>query len=1020
MSSRTFNKKPLAAAIAFALGGGFVAPLYASQVQEAVSEEEAAEQGGNQATENEDRIEVYGVRGSLMRSMDRKRNAVGFLDAITAEDIGKFPDQNLAEALQRIPGISISRSNNEGSQITVRGFGPEFNLVTFNGRSMPTQGGRSFDFADIASTGVSAVEVVKSGNASLPTGGIGATVNIITPKPLENPGMRGAIVGKAVRETSAKKGDLGDLDSLTPEIAAIYSNTFADDTFGIAITGSYEQRDNREEFAAVDSWIPNYGLEGGNVSNNNQRADGVWWHPQDAGYGFADISRTRTNGQVTLQWQPTSRIRATVDYTYSELDFEADRNSFGVWFANPNVDATVNERGTVTQVRQVGGDYAINVARDHTIKTNESIGINIDFQATDNLSLTFDAHDSTSQLEGGGLGDGVPGSTANLIVGNTFCDWCGFVPGAGPTTATIDEKFATYFSGGIPIWGATFRDQETGDIIPFLRRSDMGSLFGQAFDVENENEIKQFRLDGSWTNPSNSAITSVDFGASQTKQEFVNRNAFSGLLPGGFWLTSAQYWPDDEWEEASFENLLSDFSNSGNFPISSYFVRDFGSIVDIYESLDCFATGDPVCADVYWPSWGPDFQDASGNRGYFWSGPLGNASGGGVKETMTAAYMQVNVADEVAGMPFNARVGLRVEDAETKSTGDEVAAQAVIWVGGDEFVTEYGEATFVSATESNTQFLPSFDFDLTINQDLVSRFSYSRTIARPPIGALSPVRSFVGNPNPQNREASSGNPGLLPYISDNFDLSMEWYYSPGSYASVAYFRKHVDNFLVATTVRDSFEGLLDPYNGAQANLAREQLAAEGIPLTNANIFARINQNLGVPATTPVRAQPGDPLIEWNISTTDNAEQGRVWGWEFQLQHMFGDTGFGMQANATVVSGDVKVDRDAVDIQFALPGLSDSYNLVGFYENDKISARVAYNWRDEFLAGFDQFDSPIFVEDYGQWDVNLSWYATENLTVFLEALNLTEETQRVYVRYPEQILRGNQYGARYNLGARWSF
>ncbi len=189
MEARSFNKKPLAVAIAFALGG-LSAPLYATQAQE-VEEEATSQQTSNEA-QSDDRIEVYGVRSSLMRSMDRKRNAVGFVDAITAEDIGKFPDQNLAEALQRIPGISISRSNSEGSQITVRGFGPDFNLVTFNGRSMPTQGGRSFDFADIASTGVSAVEVVKSGNASLPTGGIGATINIITPKPLENPGMRGA------------------------------------------------------------------------------------------------------------------------------------------------------------------------------------------------------------------------------------------------------------------------------------------------------------------------------------------------------------------------------------------------------------------------------------------------------------------------------------------------------------------------------------------------------------------------------------------------------------------------------------------------------------------------------------------------------------------------------------------------------------------------------------------------------------------------------------------------------------
>lgn len=1018
MDSLKIRKTPLAAAVALALGTCMVSPLHARQDEDSAQEEESTEQTSDFLTE--DRIQVTGVRGSLMRSMDRKRDAVGLVDAITAEDIGKFPDQNLAEALQRIPGISINRTNNEGSQITVRGFGPEFNLVTLNGRSMPSQGGRSFDFGDIASTGISAVEVVKSGRAALPTGGIGATVNMITARPLENPGFRGALVGKAVHETSSSDGDLGNLDEFTPEIAGLYSNTFAGDTFGIALTGSYEVRDNREEFAAVDSWVPNYGLDGGTVTNNNQRDDGIWWHPQDAGYGFADISRTRTNGQLTLQWEPSDRIRMTLDYTYSELEFERDQNSFGVWFANPNVSASINERGTVTDVTQVGGDYAINVARDSTVKENDSLGFNINFRATDNLEFSFDAHDSSSRLEGGGLGDGRPGSSANLIVGNTFCDWCGFEPGTGPFTATIDEKFASYSGGGIPIWGATFRDTENGEPLDFLRRSDMGSLFGQAFDVDNVNDIQQFQLDGAWTNPGSGGIAGLDFGVSHTRQEFVNRNAFSGLLPGGFWLTSAQYWPDDLWEENGFGGLLSDFSNSGNFPLDQYFALDFNTIVDIYESLDCVSTGDPLCNDVYWPSWGPEFQDPSGNRGFFWPGPLGNASGGGVEEDITAAYFQVNMQDEIVGLPFNARIGLRIEDTEVTSSGDEVPAEAVVWVGGDEFVTEFGPSTFVKTTSSNTEFLPSLDFDLTFRHDLISRFSYSRTLARPPIGALSPVRSFVGNPNPQNREASSGNPNLVPYVSDNFDLSLEWYYAPGSYASVAYFRKHVDNFLVGTTVRETFEGLLDPFRGAQAELAREQLAAEGIPLSNANVFARINENLGVPETTPVRAQPGDPLIDWNVSTTDNAEQGRVWGWEFQVQHMFADTGFGVQANATLVTGDVKVDRNAVDRQFALPGLSDSYNLIGFYENDHISARVAWNWRDEFLSGFDQFDSPIFVEDYGQFDINLSWFATENLTVFLEGLNVTEETQRVYVRYPEQLIRGNQYGARYNLGARWRF
>jgi len=139
-----------------------------------------------EASENDniEVIQVSGIRSSVQESMGIKRDSAGVVDAISAEDIGKFPDTNLAESLQRITGISISRNNGEGSQITARGFGPDFNMVTLNGRTMPgaalPNGGsvgnsRAFNFSDLASESVRAVEVYKTGRASIATGGIGAS-----------------------------------------------------------------------------------------------------------------------------------------------------------------------------------------------------------------------------------------------------------------------------------------------------------------------------------------------------------------------------------------------------------------------------------------------------------------------------------------------------------------------------------------------------------------------------------------------------------------------------------------------------------------------------------------------------------------------------------------------------------------------------------------------------------------------------------------------------------------------------
>lgn len=1009
MHRPSFRKTPLATGVALALGAAAFSPAM-------------AQDGADEAIEE---IITTGIRGSLTTSMNRKRLADGVVDAITSEDIGKFPDQNLAEALQRITGVSINRFNNEGSQITVRGMGPEFNLVTLNGRSMPTQGGRSFDFADLATEGISAVEIFKSGRVDVPSGGIGATVNIETARPLDNPGFRSVVSGKAVHETSSSDGDLGNLSEFTPEIAALFSNTFAGDTFGVLVTASWQQRDNREENAAVDKWIPNYvgGFQGGIVNDNNQRADGVNWHPQNIGYGFSDISRERINGQLVLQYAPTDTITATLDYTYSEVDFEKDANSFGLWFENnANVETTINERGTVTQVANRGGDYAVNVARDHTIKENNSLGLNLEWQVNDTLSLNLDVHDSSSELKGGGLGDGVPGSSSNLIIGNTFCDWCGGA-GFGPSTATIDVKSAVYPSGGIPLWDVSFLSTATGLPQADLLRSDIGSLFGQSFDVANKNDITQFQLGGTWDNESGGAITSVDFGLARTDQEFVNRGAFSGLLPAGFWLTSAWHWPDDVWQEASFNGLLGDFSNGGSFAYDHYYVADFGTIVDYYETIGSNDPNSPVFDPAlngccYWPAWGADFQDPAG-RGYFNPGPLGNASGAGVKEEITSAYMQVNLEDEFNGMDFYGSFGVRYEVTDTTSTGNEIPVTAVNWTGGDEFVSVFGDQTFVTGKGKNKFWLPSLNLNLEVVEDVMARFAYSRTLARPPIGALSPVRSFVGNPKITNRNASAGNPDLVPFLSDNLDLSVEWYYSEGSYVAVTHFRKIVNNFIVARTTEETVEGVLDPYAGAQAQLARDQLTAEGVDPSNAAVFARINENIGAAVGTPVSAEPGDPIVVWDITRSTNEEVGNLWGWEFQVQHLF-ENGFGVQANATIVNGDVDADRDVVNRQFALPGLSDSANIILFYENDMLSARLAYNWRDEFLAGFDADDAPIFNEEYDQWDANVTWYATDALDVFFEALNFTEETQRVYVRYPEQFLRGNQYGARYNIGVRYSF
>jgi len=266
-------------------------------------------------------VVVQGIRSSLRDAVDIKRSNVGVMEAISAEDFGKFPDGNLAESLARVPGIAIDRSNVEGQAIAVRGFGPEFNLVTLNGRQMPTapgvySGGRSFNFGDIASPGVTAVEVYKAADSTLPSGGIGATVNMVTTKPLQVKGTKRHFSFALVEDSTSKAGG-------TPfETAVLFATNQG--KWGFSFSGAYQERTNREEGTRESNWlVPEIIAETEGYlrvdssnpayTNNNTREDGYTFYQEPSAYQIKDNDRVRTNAQLTLQYAFTDDLVATVD-----------------------------------------------------------------------------------------------------------------------------------------------------------------------------------------------------------------------------------------------------------------------------------------------------------------------------------------------------------------------------------------------------------------------------------------------------------------------------------------------------------------------------------------------------------------------------------------------------------------------------------------------------------------------------------------------------------------------------------
>ncbi|HEX7762702.1 MAG TPA: TonB-dependent receptor plug domain-containing protein, partial [Cellvibrio sp.] len=276
-------------------------------------------------------VVVTGIKGSLQRAMDIKREAVGVVDAISAEDIGKMPDSNLAESLQRIPGVSIDRVNGEGSKVTVRGLGSGYNLVTLNSRQMPASSfgtSRSFEFSNLASEGISGVEVFKSGRADVQSGGMGALINILTPRPLSSPGLKAVVSAKAVSDQSSVIEE-----GITPEISGLFSNTFADDKIGVSLTASYQDRNSGNRQSQVSGWfthaadkpigewddLPSSYTD---VPVNRSRS-----LPSEIMYRVNEVNRKRTNAQLTIQYQPVERLTVTADYLY--VNQEREENNFG-------------------------------------------------------------------------------------------------------------------------------------------------------------------------------------------------------------------------------------------------------------------------------------------------------------------------------------------------------------------------------------------------------------------------------------------------------------------------------------------------------------------------------------------------------------------------------------------------------------------------------------------------------------------------------------------------------------------
>ena len=990
-------------------------------------------------------VVVTGVRGSLQRAMNIKKNATGVVDAISAEDIGKYPDSNLAESVQRIPGVSIDRVNGEGTQVTVRGFGPGYNLVTLNGRVMPTafvntiggdQNGdftsatsRSFDFANLASDGVSGFEVYKTGKANIQPGGIGATLNIKTLQPLTGKsGSHGSFTAKALSANVYEKGN-----DVTPEISGAY--TWANDskTLGVALFGSYAERDGTTRSATVNAWniatgSVLKGTNGGTLGQDNTDwsplpgADQMIAYPNDTRYHFSENHSERTNLQGVLAWKPTENLTLSLDALYVENKQQEWRNDQTLWFAQ-TWDQVKFDGGqpvdTAYYLSEVnaGSGKDIGWEQQQRAVNNKltSVGFNAKWDVNDRLTLAFDAHSSKAEaLPGNSNG------TSSTLFG---------------TGAVGISSTTTDLSSGFPVQNYVF-DGTKGNNNGKLDIGDVSSSVGRTTASSQTQKVDEARFDGSYDFNGESRF---DFGIDLRKTDMVQARVDTQQILGG-WGASApgdvESFAPGQLQQFCMSCLYDDFT-PGNATIAFR-----GNAVDLLNAVS------------------PHYVNVSGGQIDTTANQWNE-----VIEKVAAAYGQITMKGDFLGREASVVAGLRYEKTDVTSNAHQAVPNGIKWTSDNDFSYVYGSDTeTLSFKGSYDNWLPNIDFQVHLQDNLIARASYSKTIARADFGSLF-ATTTVGTPSRPTAydvqaTASRGDPGLLPLESSNIDFSVEWYYGRDSYVSLGYYTKDVANFLGTGSTDTTLFGIKDPTSGDAGTRSGDALDAINSIAglggdRDVNLFSMValmQENGGDVAaakaafeanletvngvlqlsdaemkrlynTYDIVADANDPDMMYVMTQPINNRTANIHGFELQFQHFFGDTGFGVAGSYTTVEGDVGFDNSSTGDQFALLGLSNTYNITAIYDKGDWSGRLSYNWRDKYLTGTNrdgQNHNPTYVNPFGQLDLSVNYQLTPSVQISFDGLNLTKEHLRTNGRSDLQLYFAQELDTRYQLGVRYKF
>ncbi|HYC02161.1 MAG TPA: TonB-dependent receptor [Azospirillaceae bacterium] len=954
-----------AIALAMSLAGTAAAQQPAPAAQPGAPADATAQPGDDataQAGGADDVTEVVvtGFRAALGSALNEKRKESGVVDVIKAEDIADFPDANLAESIQRVPGVSIARDAGEGRQITVRGLSPQFTRVKINGmEGQSTTGGtdssggnnrsRAFDFNVFASELFNSITVRKTPSAETEEGSLGATVDLATARPFDYKDFTFAFSAQEGYNDLSKKFD--------PRVSSLVSGTFADGKFGALLSVAYTKRHLREEgfgtvgwdrsttnggFCAPASATLTTACSPGNPRSSTDAAFGAvnndnTFHPRIPRYGRLTHEQERLGITGSLQWQPADETLFSFDVLRSQFDATRREDWLEAFsFSRP---ASANGKPQTS-------------VRDATVDPNGNLvyglfdGVDIRSESRyDELETIYNqytltgSHEFTDALKIDGLVGYSKSELDNPI----------------QTTVTIDRANTSGYS-----WD--FRED---DRLPALNYGfDVtnpanyvfapagGAFVGSEIRLRPQtvdNEYKVAELNGSYEVVPAFTIKAganwKKFTYASTAQQRASETTIPALPPG----TTI----------ADLTTLLSGFGRNLDVPEGTPTtwlrpdVEKFDEVFGIYSGTGIFQL-----------------------LGVESAGARGNIAG--VTEEVMAGYTQGQFSFDELPIPIRGDIGVRFARTKQTSRGYQVVA---------------GAPVEVTARREYNDWLPSLNLVGEVTPDFLVRLSASKVMSRPGLGSLTPggTINLVGV-----RSVSSGNPTLEPIRANTFDASAEWYFAPDSLLSVGFFYKDVKTFI---------QNLQEtrPFNTSGLSDALLQ-GSTAVP-TDLFLFTR-----------PVNTK-GGPLkgveINYQQPFTFLPEPFQNFGAILNYTYVTSEISYFVSALGTA-----QVENDLVGLS------KNAYNATLYYEDDKFSARVSAAYRDKYLTAVPSNNVGNDVNGTNSTltlDASASYAITDRIKVTFEALNLTDEFNDQYTSSTrDSVVFYSHTGRQFNLGVQYKF